>query len=44
MNAKTWVSRRNVLRGLGVGLALPWLGSLAPPVVRAQAVISPNQR
>jgi BMFP domain-containing protein YqiC len=37
MNAKTWMSRRNVLRGLGVGLALPWLESLSPPLAYAQA-------
>ena len=37
MSSKTAFSRRNVLRGLGVGLALPWLESLTPPA-RAQAV------
>ena len=36
MNRKTWLSRRNVLRGLGVGLALPWLESLAPRAARAE--------
>lgn len=36
MNPKTWVSRRNVLRGLGVGLALPWLESLQTPTAKAQ--------
>jgi len=30
------LSRRNVLRGAGVALALPWLESLAPRAVRAQ--------
>jgi hypothetical protein len=33
-----WLSRRNVLRGAGVALALPWLESLAPRAARAQAV------
>ena len=37
MNRKTWLSRRNVLRGAGVGLALPWLESLCPAPVQAQA-------
>jgi hypothetical protein len=37
MNRKSWLSRRNVLRGAGVGLALPWLESLCPEPVRAQA-------
>ena len=37
MNRKTWLSRRNVLRGAGVGLALPWLESLCPEPVQAQA-------
>jgi hypothetical protein len=44
MSSKTWVSRRNVLRGLGVGLALPWLESLSPPPARAQATASPTKR
>jgi hypothetical protein len=44
MSSKTWVSRRNVLRGLGVGLALPWLESLSPAPVRAQAAASPTKR
>jgi hypothetical protein len=30
-------SRRDVLRGAGTALALPWLGSLAPRVARADA-------
>jgi hypothetical protein len=37
MNRKSWLTRRNVLRGVGVGLALPWLESLCPEPVRAQA-------
>lgn len=37
MNQKTLLSRRNVLRGLGVGLALPWLESQAPRVAKAQS-------
>lgn len=32
-----WMSRRNVLRGLGVSLALPWMESLCPKPVHAQA-------
>jgi hypothetical protein len=31
------LTRRNVLRGAGVALALPWLESLAPRAARAQA-------
>ena len=31
------VSRRQMLRGSGVALALPWLASLAPRAARAQA-------
>lgn len=37
MNRKSWVNRRNVLRGLGVSLALPWLESFSAPAVHAQA-------
>ncbi len=37
------ISRRNVLRGAGVTLALPWLESLAPRVARAQA-LAPRRR
>lgn len=37
-------SRRNVLRGLGVGLALPWLESLSPEPALAQAATSPTKR
>lgn len=37
MNRKTWISRRNVLRGLGVSLALPWMESLQMPTARAQS-------
>ena len=37
MKQKPWLSRRNVLRGMGVTLALPWLESLAPKVAQAQA-------
>ncbi len=36
-NPKGWLSRRNILRGAGVTLALPWLESLAPKAARAQA-------
>ncbi len=43
MSARTPFSRRNALRGLGVGLALPWLESLAPRELQAQAA-SPTKR
>jgi hypothetical protein len=43
MNTKPWLSRRNVLRGLGVTLALPWLESLAPRAARAQATTAPKR-
>jgi hypothetical protein len=36
MNGKTW-TRRQVLRGAGVALALPWLETFAPQTARAQA-------
>ena len=32
-----YVSRRTILRGAGVALALPWLESLLPRDVRAKA-------
>jgi hypothetical protein len=48
MNAKTW-TRRNILKGTGVALALPWLETLAPrkaqaagPVKRYIPVYFPN--
>jgi len=37
MNRKTWLNRRNVLRGFGVSLALPWLETLAVPELKAQS-------
>ncbi len=40
---KKFLSRRNVLRGTGVCLALPWLESLAPKAVRAQAATAPKR-
>lgn len=43
MSSKTWMSRRNVLRGAGVGLALPWLESLCAAPAKAQAG-SPTKR
>ncbi len=43
MSVRNPFSRRNVLRGLGVGLALPWLESLAPKQLMAQAA-SPTKR
>lgn len=36
MNAKT-ISRRRILKGAGVALALPWMESLAPKAAHAQA-------
>jgi hypothetical protein len=36
------LSRRTVLRGAGVALALPWLESLAPRPARGQAAVSPR--
>jgi hypothetical protein len=36
MNGKTW-TRRQVLKGAGVALALPWLETFAPRTARAQA-------
>lgn len=36
MTRKPWMTRRNVLRGMGVTLALPWLETFSSPV-RAQA-------
>jgi hypothetical protein len=33
------ITRRNVLRGAGVALALPWLESLAPRLARGQAAL-----
>jgi hypothetical protein len=44
MSSKTWLTRRNVLRGLGVGLALPWLESLSPSPAQAQAASTPIKR
>jgi hypothetical protein len=31
------ISRRKLLRGVGVSLALPWLNAMVPPMARAQA-------
>jgi hypothetical protein len=42
MSGGRWLSRRNVLRGAGVALALPWLESLAPRLARGQA--APQRR
>src|SRR5438046_1318565 len=36
MNRKSW-TRRQVLRGAGVSLALPWLETFAPRTAKAQA-------
>src|SRR4051794_391041 len=36
MNGKTW-TRRQVLKGAGVALSLPWLETFAPRTARAQA-------
>src|SRR5262249_16728023 len=37
-------SRRNMLRGAGVALALPWLETLAPRTARAQAAARARRR
>jgi hypothetical protein len=37
------ISRRTVLRGLGVSLALPWMESLAPSVQAAEATQAPRR-
>jgi hypothetical protein len=37
-------SRRNMLRGSGVALALPWLESLAPRTARAQAAATSRRK
>ena len=37
-------NRRQVLRGAGVALALPWLESFAPRTARAQAAVAPARR
>jgi hypothetical protein len=44
MMPKSWLTRRNVLRGLGVGLALPWLESLCPAPAKAQAAAGKTKR
>jgi len=44
MNRKSWLTRRNVLRGAGVGLALPWLESICPQPVQAQAATGKTKR
>jgi hypothetical protein len=41
MNAKGW-TRRNILKGTGVALSLPWLETLAPR--RAEAAAAPKKR
>jgi Protein of unknown function (DUF1552) len=43
MNGKSW-TRRQVLRGAGVSLALPWLETFAPRTARAQAAASAAKR
>ncbi len=37
------LSRRNLLRGAGVALALPWLESLAPRIAGAQVATAPQR-
>ena len=41
---KNKLTRRTVLRGLGVSLALPWMESLAEPSFAADVVATPPQR
>jgi hypothetical protein len=43
MNGKTW-TRRQVLRGAGVALSLPWLETIAPRTARAQAAAAAKKR
>jgi Protein of unknown function (DUF1552) len=43
MNSKTW-TRRNILKGTGVALALPFLETLAPRTARAAAAAGPKKR
>ncbi len=38
------LSRRTVLRGLGVSMALPWMESMAPKTVAAEASVAPPRR
>jgi hypothetical protein len=40
---KTMISRRNVLRGAGIALTLPWMESLVPREARGQAVAAPKR-
>ncbi len=37
MISRAWISRRTILRGVGVGLALPWLEAMEPLVRLGQA-------
>lgn len=37
------ISRRRILQGAGVALALPWMESLAPRAANAQAPVSPRR-
>ena len=37
------LSRRQVLKGLGVALALPWLETFAPRTARAQLAAAPRR-
>jgi hypothetical protein len=37
------LSRRAVLRGAGVAIALPFLDSLSPDAVRAQTAVPPRR-
>jgi Protein of unknown function (DUF1552) len=43
MNGKTW-TRRQVLKGAGVALSLPWLETFAPRTARAQAAAAAKKR
>ena len=44
MNRKTTWTRRQVLRGAGVSLALPWLETFAPRTAKAQAAAAAAKR
>ena len=40
---KTAMSRRTMLRGIGVGLGLPLLNAMVPATARAQSVAGPRR-
>src|SRR4051812_18005087 len=40
---KLAISRRRMLRGVGVGLALPLLNAMSPAAARAQSAVAPRR-